>query len=560
MKGIFRSIQIIMLTAIMATSGIVLSSCGKKEEVDRNRTQLYVSNYNGGFGDEWLRKAIAKFEETYKDVSYEPGKKGVQVMVANAKLATHELQTTMLSGRNEVFFTENVYYYDYLAKDLLLDITDVLTEPLNEFGEENTIEGKLTAQQKEFYNTDGKYYGIPHYSGYFGISYDKDLFDRYGLYFARNADNGNDGFIIPNVDTEKSLGRDGIEGTDDDGLPVTYDDFFKLCDQMVSRNIKPFVWTGLYSDIYLEGMMQALYADYEGVSQVNLGYSFDGSEAVNLVESISNGSVNKKQPLSVTANNGYEIYAQAGKYYAFKFMEQLLSKTEYRHDLAFNSTFGHLDAQDEFLLSSKRSGAQRIGMIIDGCWWMNEAKGTFSHMVDTYGDSVSAKNRNIGYMPLPIADSSASKDITLFDTLYSLCFVKSNIQEFKIPIAKNFLRFVNTDESLKEFTLLTNSPKALNYSLSQDEQKQLTPYGASLYNIWSKANIVYPFSSSPIYTDNQSKFAYGDSFQSKIGGNIYSRPIQALRNGKKAEKLFFGVKNFFEQDWTDNFKSYFTKV
>lgn len=45
---------------------------GITEEVDTARTQLYVSNFNGGYGDEWLKTLKTRFEEFYKDTEFEP--------------------------------------------------------------------------------------------------------------------------------------------------------------------------------------------------------------------------------------------------------------------------------------------------------------------------------------------------------------------------------------------------------------------------------------------------------------------------------------------------------
>ena len=47
---------------------------GGGEQVDDTKTQLYVSNYDGGFGDEWLYSAKAKFEKLYENKSFEDGK------------------------------------------------------------------------------------------------------------------------------------------------------------------------------------------------------------------------------------------------------------------------------------------------------------------------------------------------------------------------------------------------------------------------------------------------------------------------------------------------------
>ena len=47
------------------------------EKIDATKTQLYVGTYDGAYGDEWLYAVKTRFEEKYKDVSFESGKTGV---------------------------------------------------------------------------------------------------------------------------------------------------------------------------------------------------------------------------------------------------------------------------------------------------------------------------------------------------------------------------------------------------------------------------------------------------------------------------------------------------
>ena len=42
----------------------------------------------------------------------------------------------------------------------------------------------MTKVQKDFFKTkEGKYYGLPHYEGVYGLTYDADLFDEQSWYF-----------------------------------------------------------------------------------------------------------------------------------------------------------------------------------------------------------------------------------------------------------------------------------------------------------------------------------------------------------------------------------------
>ena len=115
---------------------------------------------------------------------------------------------------------------------------------------------KLNQQQQDNLAVDGKYYALPHYETYMGVSYDVSLFESKLLYFSANPDNGNNGFITSKTE-KRSMGPDGKTGVQngidyslDDGLPSTYEEFFKLCDYMVVRNVTPFVWPGSAAESY----------------------------------------------------------------------------------------------------------------------------------------------------------------------------------------------------------------------------------------------------------------------------------------------------------------------
>ena len=55
------------------------------ESIDTTKSQLRIGNFDGGVGTQWLNEAIDRFEELYKDKSFEDGKKGVQILVDRHK-------------------------------------------------------------------------------------------------------------------------------------------------------------------------------------------------------------------------------------------------------------------------------------------------------------------------------------------------------------------------------------------------------------------------------------------------------------------------------------------
>lgn len=563
------------LTMASMCAGMTACNRGANGDItiDPKKTQLYVSSHDGGFGSDWLTAATARFEEYYKDTSFEEGKTGVQIVPDTPKVIGTALLADIKNSRNEVIFTESVFYYDYIAEGAVAEITDIINgenSSLEEYGDVGTIEDKMTDQQVSYYNYNGKYYGVPHYAAFMGIMYDVDLFDQKGFYFSADENNGNEGFIISKTE-KRSAGPDGkfcevcaANGYDyskhvcDDGLPATYDDFVRLCDYIVSSGVTPLIWSGQNHSDVLNKFMQQLAADYEG-NEYMLNFTFDGT-ATHLVDSIDNaGNVTYREPTQITNANGYELYSSAGRYYSLKFVENMLSKSSYHHDLAFNSTHSHMDAQDDFLYSKEEN--QPIAMLIDGNWWEHEATQTFNDMSNgNDSDPNSRMSRRIGYMPLPKAtEDQVGQQETLTDFLYSMGFINAYAvadNPVKLDLAKKFLKFVNSQESLEEFTKYTSAPKSLNYSLSQETLSDMSYFGQSIWNTRKDANVIYPYSTNPLYLNNQTSFVYTAGYNSLVNGQVYN-DLSKLMNDEKvsAKAIFEGIQAYFTKDkWETAYK------
>lgn len=535
------------------------------EQIDTEKTQLYVYNFYGGYGSDWLASLKERFEEAHKDDVWEEGKKGVQIFIHNDKTQIMTFASQIPENRDEVYFTEYAYYYTLRSEGVMADITDALTEPLTEYGESESIVDKLSAEQQSFYGVkEGEkttYYGLPHYSGYSGLIYNVDLFDEEGYYFAETPLGSSlEDQFVSKYNTNKSAGPDGKPGTSDDGLPATYEQFFQLCEFIASNKQTPVTWNGFDNTHYLTHLAAAFTADYEGLDQMMLNYTLGDQEdnvAADLATIQDGKLVMDSAPMEITEENGYELARQAGKYYALSFLHQLTTTDRYHNSLAFNTSFSHTNAQEDFLYAGNDGVTADAAILVDGCWWESEANAVFDTMVASKGDAYSKYNRNFAWMPLPKATSEkvtsaaeAKNSYTLYDEVSSLCFVKSNIEAWKLPLAKEFIRFAYTDASLSDFTAITNTPKAVDYEMRDEDLARMTPFGRSLMEIKNRADIVYPYSTNPTYVNNQSYFGVNDSFYSKLGTSTRQWPSTAFHDSKyTAEEYFSGMYVYFKESW-----------
>lgn len=530
-----------------------------EEEVDPNRYQLEVSVYNGGYGTAWLGELKKRYEAAHKNDVYD-GKTGVQVMIYPNKTKASGLVDNGLS--EDVYFTEYAYYYDLLAKGALGDISDAVAgapADLSVYNEGDaagtTIKDKLTAQQEQYYNVNGKYYGVPHYAGYSGIVYNKRLFEKNNWYFAKTQGTTLQSRFITATNTQKSNGPDGLPNTYDDGLPATYEEFFWLCDWIDLANKTAVTVNGESVESYVNGLNSALAVDNNGLEQSLLNYTFNGT-ATNLVTMDENGNITQDAAATpITQANGYELTRQAGKAYSLQFTKQLLTTDEgaYMHDKFDEPSFFHKTAQEEFVFSEIEG---EKAMLIEGIWWEAEATKAFSDAAAELGEQYSKQNSDFAWLPMPKATAEQAGGVTLYDNINSMIFMNKACEadQTKKALALDFIRYANTNKALVEFTQITGAPKAMTYSLTSTEKEVLTPFAKSVLNMKElpTTQIVYPYATSKFFQTNQRMIC--EIFYSLVDGKTHVQPVSmfiSVDNPKSATDVFEGMNAYRTGVWEE---------
>ena len=547
-------------------------STEEPKEQDTTMSQLSITCWDGGFGVEWLESIAHRFEETYKDHSFETGKKGVQVWITANKGNVYDSFATSIvaSEDNEIAISEQCNYNGFVVKKTALDITDAVTTPLTEYGETKSIADKLSASDREFYGVaSNTYYGLPWYESTFGFQYDKDLFEEENFYFAADGMGDSDGFVTRS-DMKRGNGPDGIEGTDDDGLPATYDDFFKLCDRIAEQEMIPVIWAGV-APVYLNNFLLSLIADYEGYDQMSLAYSLNGT-ATDLIDSVNpDGTLNMKPATEINNSNGYLMRRSAGYYYGLQFIERLLKTKKsdgktykyYDPSKCLSSTRSQKQAQSDFLRGRFSSNLTPTAMLIDGTWWYAEARATFKQMASIPG--AASNERNIGFMPMPKVDKEHLGPATYINNWMTSVNVSAAIAESKIPMAKQFIRFMHTDRSLSEFTRITSGVRPFYYDVTTEDQPLTSPYAKDVMKVHNNntienPTIVNPWSRNNLVLNNLADFMINDQvFNCKIGNNSYNIVLNAMINyGVSAKDYYQGITNYYSQEmWNNAYSRYF---
>ena len=542
---------------------------GGSDYIPQNPYTLNVYSFTGGYGEDWLNA----LEERYK--KERAGDKitvnGVEYDGVTFKNTKKKETLSVLAPKGEqydVWFQEQVPYNTFVGENVFKDMTDVLTEP-NDYDGGKTIESKMSEEQKDYYMRDGKYYGVPHYAGYVGIVYNKAMFDKKDLYFAKDYDKSylKDNPLLCMIfekDDARTPGPDGIEGTIDDGLPTTYDEFYAVCDLLSSTN-KPMSWSGKHRHGYLGWFLQSLSASNESLSQAILNYTFDGTleSLISVTEEVDGSPViTEADDVVLTASNaktdGWKVASQRGKYWALDFLETIVDNGWYTSN-SFLDVDEQTAAQIAFVEGNAINSTERPAMLVDGSWWEMEAKASF--LAQEQG-GVENPRDNYGWFPLPCIDEAdaqaradaikeGGKGYVLTDVMNSLCFIGAQVSEEVYAIAKDFVQFAYSDESLAEFSIITDTTKAVQYTMTDDQLAQMSAYGRSLLDMQGKANIVSAFSKNEFFQKNETMLVdYMTLFDANIGGDLYQIPVNEFKKGVSATTYFNGLIKQYEIKWS----------
>ena len=585
--------KIACLTLALTCAASSFAACAGTapgEQIDLTKTQLYVGLVPSGYGNSWLYKAIDRFEAAYADYEFEPGtgKKGAEIIIDDVAYG-NTIATSLPTARYEVVYTEDVNYFDLISKGLLYDMSAMLTEEFadtdaNGNAITSTIADKIAVDYiEEVYTHNGKMYALPFVANDRGIIYDRDLFEEKGYFFIATDPDSNDykaykqsngSYLFgkeSDPDTQLSQGRDGKPGTWDDGLPATYEQFFALFGQMLTDGVTPITWSGMYASYYTY-WLTGVWANNEGYDQMLLNYTFDGT-ANTIVESVdANGNVTLKDPIAITQDNGYELYAQAGRYYALEFGDRVIE--EMKKDLKgnavlFKDSVDQQTAQDNFIKSITRAENNsakysRVAMLLEGIHWENEAANTFAAMAND-DEKMGRMERKFGWMPFPHYAKEESQINTAplyLDGSSAMMFVNGTLKSNKVDIATKFVQFMHTRESLVEFSQITSMIQPFKYEINDAEKAKMSYFGQDVYNKFSESikengsvKFLEPRATNDLYKKSYTLFSLNSSnnwatLSSKLGNTDVPRDALVTCSAKD---YFDGVVARYDKTyWTTN--------
>ncbi len=572
-----KKITAIMLAALCSLSFV---ACGgpsnegeggdeiKNNVAGANKTTIKVHNFNGGIGTEWLDEAAERFATARLTKSYAPGKEGVYVDIDAASGITLD---SISGDTTNLYFTERRWDIDTIAQNgELLDITDVIKDETRVGGSLETVikQNKLGS----ITGNDGKYYGLPHYEFFGGLTYDADVFTQSKAYLA--AETATDKIpyntkygtvnLVASENTVKSNGPDGTPNTSDDGLPATMQELIIVMDYFNSRtDYKPVALSGLYNN-YSNYFLSGLWASLAGYEQMTNYYNCEGDIYVvdgYTSENIFPGIDYIKKPVvkKVTLNgdNGYLGNNMAAKYYAIAMLE-IMQKEGFFTNGASTSGIDHYGAQKSIIYNPVTSKFEKCAMLMEASYWYNES--TLAGSFDSYKLlSGSDAYRNLCFMPLPSAwdssDVQAAGKNTIMDIGIGVMVANGNIANNTevLDAVKDFISFLYSNDELINFTKKTGMTRPFNYTIGE-AVNSLPTYSQSVYKLTEESNVVYYSGTTSAYKQAKGYLKICLELPKSIVLDMqYADYLTAIK-AEKSTKTLFENTQYSQAEWANIYR------
>lgn len=535
-----------LASTLIITVGCFAGCGGGSSGGSSKKTELKIGVFNGGLGYAWADQLAEKFEEKYKDVSFETGKTGVDVIIDPQKelFKVDSIKSAIQqnTSANDIYYTCYLFHKEFANLGLVYNLNDIVNEKvyldngeladmtynpetkkyeLNNGAQAPTksMLDKLGAQWKDSYYYDSNsgiqagYYALPYETSLAGFIYDHDLFEEKGW-----------------------LDYSGIDGT-----PGTMNEFFDLLDRIVAANMIPFTYK---NEDYWGGISSAYLAQYEGPENAALNYTYNGIYTFHdLPDSTlqvftdafctENGITNNGDgtyTVTITPSNAWLLAYQSGKDSYINFMRDVIDP-EYYDNNRYNQSYDYLMAQTTFVLSKlNKQNQKRIAMIVEGEWWENEARANFNY-TGGYG------TRDFRFMILPKIEGQIDDSVQYIGAADIARDLVVNAKTDKIELCKLWLHFSHSESALEEFTLTNGVVRdSFDYDLSSEQQSKLTPFGRNVYEIkkglgaYKNVRTVYPAQ----YTDCNAFYS-----NTPMGG--YGRCIASTAIGPRGSWISSGT-------------------
>ncbi len=481
-----KKLLVVLLSMVMAVVGLAgcMPSNGPggsddsgdnlEQIIDKNKTQIVFSVFNGGYGYEWAVKAARSWNETNDKY---------QVIVSPNKDEWYTFEANLEAGTCQYDIMLNTPEESSYAKGYLENLTGVVDAPAK--GESRTIREKMIEQEMwdSAFSYQGEVFTVPIFMGVSGFVYDHEIFKDKCFLIGRN------GQLINSPNDSLSPGRDGKEGTWDDGHPKNLQEY-NLMLGAIKSSMSAYLWSGKFS-YYLSPLFWSMFYDYAGRNTVeNIFFGLDGTYTNPKTQNV----------IDITPENGYEVYRMAGIYESFKFIDDYLADPTYYHSSSAKYSTSHTDAQKAFVYGNAfnrgLTADGQAAFLYEGNWWENEARANFNSLYNRGFTDYAYGTRDYRMMMPPMLDDNGVYDkVPLNSFGIEAISVKKQSDTNKLDAIKDFVSYLYSNDVLNETAIATGGLIPFDSGITEAHYSRMTKFARTMNEMF-RSEDTYFFTAS----------------------------------------------------------------
>ncbi len=399
-----------------------------------------ITGVDSGLGLQWSDVMKEKVEEALKDNTY-----GDKTGVTWVNVPQDGSVGNFSTDNYDIYFINGGTIQQGMANNAYLELTDLYYDQSDiRDGQPISLHEKIYDEMRDTYgikqsNGTYKYYGLPYQEYYCGLSYNRALWEKYGLYFVSEEAGGEEIVSKEFGTTYYIAGSDGVAmdqsmkdyltpGPDgnfdteyDNGLPSSWYEFISLCEYMVTLGIDPFALSGEYIN-YANSMLEGLYENLlghkrtettrtlKGELDVVVGYEneplfpqYNQDGTINTEHGLYTIKKPKVQRITITEDSGYYTSWTMEKYFT-TMLVQIIENYSWWSPETVEERLSHIKTQKEFLYGVYRT-SNEIAMLTEFSYWQNESiiRSNYDEVLyNSNGLYGSINDLDITWMPLPV--------------------------------------------------------------------------------------------------------------------------------------------------------------
>ena len=448
-KKVLRGMSLLLAAMLLC---LPLAGCGggETDPSSAGKEEITISYYTGEFGDDWI-KNLAQQWNAANDKYYVNARGNLNLsgtLIADIKSGT----------KNDIIITEDCNFQTIFTPDYLEDLSDLLKVTAS--GDSKTIGDKIANKDvwMEMSGKDGATYMLPYNISPTGMIFDYERFLENGWLFDKDGKLGGSNGIHP--------GKDGVEGTYDDGQPQTMEQFQAMCEKIRNSGTEVFLYMGAKHAEYVNNVAYAYLAQLLGEEDFRIFYTHDSQgKEVELEDGTKT---------AFTIAEGYKSLQMKGIDEMIKFVSQYLTNLNYVSEATLNDVALSVDASHtQFLMGE-------AAFIIEGNWFENRSRQLIDSMSKYDPDAKAYGEADYRYMLVPATTEGRS---VIFSQTGGGIIVPKQSDPEKLAAIKDFLTFMLSDQSMGQVTRDTGMLWNYDYTISSEDMEVMTRFTQNTYSM-----------------------------------------------------------------------------